>query len=139
MFGNEKRERRAGGCLEFLQPDISDIDAAKAELLDRNADQTLGSEIRGIIVDQNRHDMAVDDVRDLMSTRDDVELIPFILFDERHQRGRIAKAADDSRALAGFRFDDAAAPGQFPPRCAAILDVAAVLAVIVVVEAGTEE
>src|SRR6476661_2274325 len=72
-----------GAVLHLLQPDILRLDLHGIRgLVKLNPDQPAHRAPRLVIVDQLRHDVPVDELDDGVSSRDDVDLVPVVAFDE---------------------------------------------------------
>ena len=87
-------------------------------------------EERLILVDKHGHDLPVDDVGQLIPACDDVDLIPVIRFDQRHQASG-SPMDPIARGRFPHRLNHAAAPRHFAPRRAPVFDVPGHLAVVV--------
>src|SRR3954471_21073627 len=89
-----------------------------------------------MVADPHRHDVAVDDVGELVAVSDDVNLVPLAQVDELHERVAIAEGADRAGPLAVLRSDDMAAPDDLRVGAtgAGILDVAVVSRIVVPVQ-----
>src|SRR3954453_11284913 len=123
-------QHRASGSTP--QPDVPEPDAAGAVLFDLQPDRSCAPEERRILVDENRHHPAIDDVSDLVAARDDVQLVPVVDLEGRHQRVRVAERSDEARPCTRRGADNASAPGDFTAFRSPVLDVASHQPVVVV-------
>jgi hypothetical protein len=60
----------------LFQPDIPEADRSRTVLFDLQGDSPPRLRRRLVVIDQDRHDMAVDDVGELVAVGDDVDLVP---------------------------------------------------------------
>src|ERR1700722_182179 len=103
---------------EFFQPDIAHEDFAGT--FNFKTDQAALAEFRGVVIDEDRHHMSVDNVGHGGSAGDDVKLIPIVDFYIAAEFVLVAKGRQKARAFAlcGLNHlpspgDDAAAGGLF--------------------------
>src|SRR5690349_6332155 len=94
--------------LEFLQPDVTNTDFPRA--LDFKADQATLLEHAGIVVDQNRHHVSVDQMSHGAPAGDDVQLVPVVDLDVSTQFVAISQGGQKARLLALLRSYNLAAP-----------------------------
>src|SRR5579871_51193 len=121
-----------GSPLQFLEPDVPNADLAGS--FDLEANQTALAELSRIIIDQDGHDVAVDDVSHGISARDEVQLIPIVDVNVPGERLAIAERGQQAGAFALFGMDHLAAPRDDPTPSGLLIELAGVAIAAVEVE-----
>src|SRR5262249_32970482 len=96
--------------LKVLQPEISERNLTRT--LDLKTDHALRNGHRGIIINENRHDVSINDVNHFIAAGNDVHLIPIISFDVSLEFIGIAEHCDRPGLLSWLVLHDLSAPGD---------------------------
>src|SRR5689334_4978284 len=120
----------------LFEPHVPETDLPCAVLLDLQRDQPLCLECGPVVIDQNGHDVAIDDVCELIAACDDVNLIPLTEGDELHQLVPVTERTDRARTFAGLGSDNVPSPDDLRVGAAGagILDVAVVAGIVIPVD-----
>ena len=93
---------RAADGLQRLQIDVLELDLHRRADVDLEAEQALQCAPLRVVVDEDRGDVAVDDVDDRVAARDEVDRVPVAGLDERLQLvGGAFEIANDLRLPSG--------------------------------------
>src|SRR5579885_1750210 len=79
---------RTSGILLGLNPNVPEAHLSGA--FDLKTDIAVFSEFRGIIINENRHHVTIDDMNHFVTLGDDVNLVPVVDFDITAQSFRVA-------------------------------------------------
>src|SRR5262249_1022695 len=110
--------------LEVLQPEISERNLTCT--FDLKTDHALRNGHRGIIINENRHDVSINDVNHFIAARNDVHLIPIISFDVSLEFIRIAEHCEQPGLLSLLGLHDLSAPGDDAAACSLFVKLTAV-------------
>src|SRR5262245_33390982 len=105
-------ERRRTLLWQFLEPDVFREELAGG--LDFDADDAALPGLRGVLVDQDREDVPVQDVGHLVADGDDVELVPVFLLVIAVDDGRFSQRGEEPRILALFGPHELSLPRDDP-------------------------
>src|SRR4051794_22733193 len=96
---------------QSFQAEIAVFDLHRRADVDFHSEETVVAAAVRIVVDQDAHNVAVEDVDQGVATRDQVNLVPVVIFDEGFQRSDVAEGPDHLGFLAGRNMRDLAAHG----------------------------
>src|SRR5215813_2429123 len=99
-----------GHLLEVLQPEISERNLTRT--FDLKTDHALRNRHRRIIINENRHDVSINDVNHFIAAGNDVHLIPIISFDVSLEFIRIAEHCEQPGLLSLLGLHDLSSPGD---------------------------
>src|ERR1019366_2584987 len=107
-----------------FNPQIAEAHFAGA--FDLNPNQPVLAELSGVVVNQHRHHVPVEDVNHLVAVRDDVVLVPVVDLDVAAEFVLVADGRQQPRLLALFRPHHLTAPSHDSARRAAFVILAAI-------------
>ena len=127
-------------CVELfgallLQPDVAERDLARAVLLDLQGDHARRLAARRVVVDEDHHELTIDDVGERVAVGDDVEPVPLAGLDHALHCVAIADRSDRARPFVRLHAHDVAPPADLGFRASAsVLHIAVVVQGVVEVE-----
>src|SRR5688572_20315721 len=122
-FRRRTRECDNKAVLKLLESEVPVLDLHRRTRVNLDAELALGGAILRVVVDEDRHDLTVEDVHQRVAARDDVHLVPILFADRFRELLVVADAADHLALAAVDRARDL--PAQGHERAAALFVVVA--------------
>src|SRR5471032_1616554 len=94
-MANEEKSRLIPAARNCLKPEIPILNLHRRADVNLHADKPVEAPVFRVVVYDDAHHVAVEDVREIVAADDDVKFIPAIVIDEGLERLRVAERTDD--------------------------------------------